>query len=95
MDGEAAKDMEGEQWKGKAEDVLKTMISRIKTMKPRSPPPVPYFHALPWLWAVVSVSSAMAKDTRSRLRRIDWNISAVCLRCYLYCLAVLNCIVCG
>jgi hypothetical protein len=56
---------------------------------------VPYFHALPWLWAVVSVSSAMAKDTRSRLRRIDWNISAVCLRCYLYCLAVLNCIVCG
>lgn len=32
----------------KGGDVLKTMISRIKTMKPMTPPPVPYFQAFSW-----------------------------------------------
>jgi len=61
---------------------IQTMISRISTMKPRTPPPVPNFHALPWLW-VVSVSSAMARERREKLRRrvrVDWNaiVAVVC-----------------
>jgi hypothetical protein len=58
------------------EDLLNTIISKIKTTKPRTPPPVPYFHALP-CWAVETVSSARAKETRRRLRRSDWNIFAI------------------
>lgn len=54
-------------------DILKTKISRIKTTKPMSPPPVPYFQELPCPLAD-TVSSAMAKETRRRLKRIDWNI---------------------
>lgn len=34
--------------------VLKTMISRIRTMKPITPPPVPYCHELPAVEAVTS-----------------------------------------
>jgi hypothetical protein len=59
-------------------DVLNTMISRIKTTKPRSPPPVPNFQAS---WVVVTISSAIAKETRKRLRRIDWIIVVVALCC--------------
>ena len=58
-----------------AEDVLNTKISRIKTMKPRTPPLVPYFQVLPWVVAA-SVSSAMAKETRRRLSTSEENIVA-------------------
>ena len=63
---------------GKGKDVLNTRISRIKTMKPSTPPLVPYFQVLPWLLAV-SVSSAMAKETRRRLSTSEENIVAASL----------------
>lgn len=79
---------QGRNWGGKLRkgggggrgwgDVLNTRISKIKTMKPSTPPLVPYFQVLPWLLAV-SVSSAMAKETRSRLSTSEENMAAVCL----------------
>lgn len=39
---------EGIEWKGRERgNILKTMMSRINTMNPITPPPEPYFHALP------------------------------------------------
>jgi hypothetical protein len=64
------------KWKGGRRDVLKTRISRIKTMKPRTPPLVPYFQVLSWVVAE-RVSSATAKETRRRLSRIEENIFGV------------------
>jgi len=55
------------KWKGE-EDVRNTRITKIKTMKPRTPPLVPYFQVLPWAVAK-RVSSAMAKETRRRVKR--------------------------
>ena len=48
-------------------DILKTIMSRIRTMKPIIPPPLPYFQALPWTVAM-SVSSAIAKERRESWR---------------------------
>jgi hypothetical protein len=58
------------------ENVLNTKISRIKTMKPTTPPLVPYFQVLPWLVAA-NVSSAIAKEISRRLMKSDENIFAV------------------
>jgi len=58
---------------------IKTMMSRMRTMNPTIPPPLPYFKALPWPLAA-SVSSAMAKEARERknscksMMRRFWNI---------------------
>jgi hypothetical protein len=49
------------------EDILNTMISRISTIKPKTPPLVPNFHVLPWPVAV-SISSAMTSEKRERCR---------------------------
>ncbi len=54
-------------------DALKTRISRINTTKPNNPPPVPYFHALP-CELVLTVSSAIARDTSRSWRRNGWDI---------------------
>jgi hypothetical protein len=71
------RDIKGKgKWKRGRRDVLKTRISRIKTIKPRTPPLVPYFQVLPWVVAE-RVSSATAKETRRRLSRIEENIVAV------------------
>lgn len=42
-------------------DLLKTMISRIKTMKPTTPPPAPYCHVLPW-WPSVMTGAAVTRE---------------------------------
>jgi len=47
--------------------VLQTMMSRIKTMKPMTPPPVPNFQASPWL-LVLRVSSAITREIRANWR---------------------------
>lgn len=43
-------------------DVLNTMMSRINTMNPTTPPPLPYFQALPWF--VASMGAAMARAAK-------------------------------
>lgn len=61
------------------DDLLKTMISKTKTMKPIIPPPLPYFQALPWV--VVSMGAARAREKRAnwrrRLREVWKNMIAV------------------
>jgi hypothetical protein len=50
-------------------DVLNTIISRINTMKPSTPPLVPYFQVLSTV--VAASSSAMAKETKRRLKKSE------------------------
>jgi hypothetical protein len=45
--------------------VLATMISRMRTMRPRIPPPVPYCHELPWWDSVVSGAAAARQNSES------------------------------
>jgi len=54
---------------------MNTKISRIKIMKPSTPPLVPYFQVLPWAVAV-RVSSAIAKETSKRLIMSEENMVA-------------------
>jgi hypothetical protein len=49
--------------------ILKTMMSKMRTMKPMTPPPAPYCHELPWL-VVTRVSSAIAKDSSANCKRV-------------------------
>ena len=70
--------------------ILKTMISRISTMNPKSPPPAPYCQVLPWLLAT-RVSSAIAKEKRASCKSMGWNIVPVCYEAYLSFLLVLLC----
>jgi hypothetical protein len=65
------------EWGGGRGDVLNTRISRIKTMKPTTPPLVPYFQVLST--AVATISSAMAKEKRRRLKKSEEIIVAVSL----------------
>lgn len=51
------------------EDVLKTMISRIRTMKPMIPPPVPYCQLLLTVLAEISFATGAAK---ARAARQSW-----------------------
>lgn len=44
-------------------DLLKTIISRIRTMKPTTPPPAPYCQLLPWFVAMIG-----AAETRLNIR---------------------------
>ncbi len=50
-------------------NILNTIISRIKTMKLRTPPLVPYFQVLSIV--VAAISSAIAKETRRRLKKTN------------------------
>ena len=61
--------MKGLQIRRGERNVLNTTMSRIKTMKPRTPPLVPYFQVLSI--AEAAISSAMAKETRRRLKRSE------------------------
>jgi len=54
-------------------NVLKIMISRIKTMKPMIPPPVPYFHAFSCT-ASVDIGAASAEAARRRKLRAAWKV---------------------
>jgi hypothetical protein len=56
-------------------DVLNTIISKINTMNPSTPPLVPYFQVLSTV--VAAISSAMAKETRRRLKKSEEIIVAV------------------
>lgn len=49
-------------------DLLKTMISRTRTMKPRTPPPVPYCHAL--LLTSACMGAANAREKKKNCRRV-------------------------
>jgi len=44
------------------------MISRISTMKPRTPPPLPHFQAL--LWVLTDPSAAARAKRRDCTRRV-------------------------
>jgi hypothetical protein len=73
----------GREFKGwtrrREEDVPNTMISKIKTAKPITPPPVPYFQAFSWV-----VSMAMGWAT-VRAKRKNWSRSwesAILLICF-------------
>lgn len=51
-------------------DVLHTRTSMISTMKPRTPPPVPYCHALELVaWISLAVGAAKARAARQSWRR--------------------------
>jgi hypothetical protein len=65
--------------KEEEEDVPNTMISKIKTAKPITPPLVPYFQAFSW---VVSMAMGWAKvrATRKNWSR-SWEI-AILLICF-------------
>jgi hypothetical protein len=58
------------------EDILKTRMSRIRTMKPIKPPPLPYFQALPWVVAL-SVSSAITKEKKESCRSMPMMVWAI------------------
>lgn len=50
-------------------DVLKTMMSRTRTMKPMMPPPVPYCQLLSMVLAEISCATGAAK---ARAARQSW-----------------------
>jgi len=41
---------------------MNTMISRMRTMKPTTPPPAPYCHELPWDSVVMGAAAARANS---------------------------------
>lgn len=52
---------------------MNTMISRINTMNPMIPPPVPYFHAFSCT-ASVDIGAASAEAARRRKLRAAWKV---------------------
>ena len=63
-------------------NVLKIMISRIKTMNPMIPPPVPYFHAFSCT-ASVDIGAASAEAARRRKLRAAWKVYIFAVLCRL------------
>lgn len=64
------------------ENVLKIMISRINTMNPMIPPPVPYFHAFSCT-ASVDIGAASAEAARRRKLRAAWKVYIFAVLCRL------------
>jgi hypothetical protein len=55
-------------------------------MRPRTPPPVPYCHELPWFWVVSGAAAArQISESWRRVLRADWNIMMLVDLMVRYC----------